>query len=511
MRERESDIDESIVSRLAYDLGMNVVRKGRLMWSPSRNFKHWVHVALIAGVLGGASAHAQQNAPPDAALDAARRAFEALPETDRRAIQDGLIWTGDYKGVVDGRFGKGTRDAIATFALRQHMPGDGTLDAKGRAVLAAVAQVGKQAVGFGLVLDERTGIKIGLPLKLLAKTGITKSGTTFGSRDGAAVLETMLRPDEADGLASVFDELRSDAPGRKVTYKILRPDFLVVAGETRSAIFYTRYAHGVRNGADALAGFTFSYAAGSKAVYDKLAIAIANSFEPFANVLPPAPGSPVPAAPAAASAPMSTPQPASLVASGVSFGKGLVVTSLPAGCNDPSIGGRRAKILRQDGQVGLSLLEVASLTAPVLLPRPGALSAEADVVVLGYAGIAGSGAADELVAAPGDIRIVAGKPKLSAAVAGPAAGSAVLDRGGALIGLLPAEAAAAKLFAGLSPRANYRLVDQAALAEFTGLAAAPSGVVPAKTIGELTARAGASIVAIRCTAVGQEEASGASK
>ena len=53
-------------------------------------------------------------APPsaDPLYDSQKAAFEALPEADRKAIQDSLIWSGQYLGVVDGVFGKRTRDAI---------------------------------------------------------------------------------------------------------------------------------------------------------------------------------------------------------------------------------------------------------------------------------------------------------------------------------------------------------------------------------------------------------------
>ena len=49
-----------------------------------------------------------RTAASDTALDDARVAFEALAETDRKLIQDALIWTGDYNGVADGTFGRQT-------------------------------------------------------------------------------------------------------------------------------------------------------------------------------------------------------------------------------------------------------------------------------------------------------------------------------------------------------------------------------------------------------------------
>src|SRR6185437_9590965 len=55
-------------------------------------------------------------AAPDVAFAASKRAFDGLPPADRLAIQNALVWTGDYNGTVDGSFGRGTRDAMIAFA-----------------------------------------------------------------------------------------------------------------------------------------------------------------------------------------------------------------------------------------------------------------------------------------------------------------------------------------------------------------------------------------------------------
>ena len=69
--------------------------------------------AFAAPSLVGAQIAAPQPAPlADAAMEAQRNAFLALSEADRKAAQESLVWLGFYNGVVDGGFGKRTRDAI---------------------------------------------------------------------------------------------------------------------------------------------------------------------------------------------------------------------------------------------------------------------------------------------------------------------------------------------------------------------------------------------------------------
>ena len=58
---------------------------------------------------------------------------------------------------------------------------------------------------------------------------------------------------------------------------MLRPDFFVVAGETAGGKFYTRYG----SGPGGLRGFSIGYDKAVAPQFDRLVVAIANSFTPF--------------------------------------------------------------------------------------------------------------------------------------------------------------------------------------------------------------------------------------
>lgn len=66
-------------------------------------------------------------------------------------------------------------------------------------------------------------------------------------------------------------------PNRKVTYKLQRPDFVVMSGEENGRTFYTRAALQ----GEMVRGFTFSYPAARKGDFERVMLAIANSFDPF--------------------------------------------------------------------------------------------------------------------------------------------------------------------------------------------------------------------------------------
>jgi peptidoglycan hydrolase-like protein with peptidoglycan-binding domain len=437
----------------------------------------------------------------DPALEAAKRAFESLPEPDRIAIQDGLIWTGDYKGVADGKFGKGTRDAIAAFAGRSKLPTDGTLDARGRASLAAITQQAKDAVRFMVQTDAKTGLRIGLPLKLLPKTEQLSAGTRFSSADGTFLVETAT---SGATLPDAYAAMIADAAGRKVTYKVLRPDFLVVTGETRTSAFYTRMARGQRAGNAALNGFTVTYPIAAKARLDSIAIAIANSFTPFpdasTNVAAPASGQG-----AAANAPrLITPTADSagskpiLMASGVVIAPGFVLTSLPKTCAEPSVRTKKAKIVKQSETDGLALLSFPESGTEVLPLRTSEPESSAQIVVLSFTP---KGESDELIGASGDLHKAeaASAWRLLAAVQTPVAGAAVLDRGGALAGLVPVDTNPVKLIAGILPQMSRAIIPASKLTAFlaeTRPKAASSQ--DSRTMGAIVALGGAAMVPIYC-------------
>src|SRR5579863_1893531 len=72
-----------------------------------------------------------------------------------------------------------------------------------------------------------------------------------------------------------------NTPALKVTYKAIKTGaFFVVAGLDGGKKFYSRYELGTDPSKRALRGFTFSYPE-SRADLDRVALAIANAFEPF--------------------------------------------------------------------------------------------------------------------------------------------------------------------------------------------------------------------------------------
>ncbi len=250
----------------------------------------------------------------DRALAAQKAAFLALPEATRKAAQDALVWLGLYNGVVDGDFGKRTRNSILAFQTSMKASADGALSADELQALLAAAQKARDAVGFQVVNDPKTGARIGAPAKLLGPRGGVR--LDFSSAMDA-------------DLGALYARLTAETASRKLAYKAMKPDgFFVVSGQDGATKFYTRFDKNP-DASPPIRGFTFSYPAAQAARLDRIAIAVANSFEPF----------PAPAAPAEASGSgAKTPPPGPvLTATALVVAPGKALTALkPDDCPTPA-------------------------------------------------------------------------------------------------------------------------------------------------------------------------------
>lgn len=459
-------------------------------------------LVLASPVLAQAPRPAATPAPaPAPALDpaqaAAKAAFERLDEAERRAIQNDLIWTGDFNGVAGGEHGKRTHDAILAYERRAKAAADGILSPAERAGLRQAADAARLELRFAPVTDPATGIRIGLPATLLPQRVAVQNGMVYRRADGQVSLQLSKLP-PAQSFTALFDELRQDGPGRKVTYRLQRPDWFVVSGEEGGRKFYTRLAQGP----DGIRGYTFRYPAAQAASLDRIMIAIANTFEPFpgtdiaANPARLAPGTPSSAAQPVAGQPASPAlvQPSGQAAapahviSGLSLGQGRVLTSAAAlaSCAGPSIAGRPLDATGAASAGDAVILTVPAITQPALAAGQGPMPE--GVFTLSFA--------DDrsVLVAPG--RWDAGTGRVSSALQIGAGGAPVLDGQGRLVGIVRESARAQRLVAGIHAEASYAVIPlEAFRAALPASGAAPAADAPS---ARLVAAAAASMVEIRC-------------
>lgn len=383
------------------------------------------------------------------------------------AAQDALVWLGLHNGVADGTFGRRTRNSIVAFQLSQKGTGDGVLSAGQLQALLAAGEKARAAVGFRTITDPLTGARIGAPVKLIdAKTDVTLD---FAS-------------DAGGDLASLYARLAAEAPARKVGYRATKPGaFFVVSGEERGRKFYTRYDSSAA-ATPPIRGFTFAYPA-TRNDLDRVALAVANSFQPFPQPGPAAGatvGTGLPTVPAATPTPSAT---ALIVA------PGRALTVLKADdCPNPSVGGKPAKFERTDAATGLALLS-GDFSAGAEPPARGALTS--DLVVLS----ADAARVSAVSAAPSG-----GGSRAVAALERSASGAPVFDRSGGLAGVVAPFAEEPKRVGGVALAVPHAMIDAEAIGGFLGGGALIPIAAPAAplSVGAIAARERAAIAPVTC-------------
>jgi peptidoglycan hydrolase-like protein with peptidoglycan-binding domain len=435
-------------------------------------------VFLAAAILAlPAEAQTPQTPPPpptaaDAAFAAQKASFLALPLATRKAAQDALVWLGFYNGTNDGDFGKRTRDSIVAFQLSQKATGDGALSPSQLQALLAAGQKARATAGFQTIADAKTGARIGAPTKLMAD----KNGPKLDFASSA----------EAD-LAVLYTRLNTETPTRKVAYKAMKPNaFFVISGQDGAHKFYSRFEK--NDGASPpIRGFTFSYPAAAQNL-DRVALAVANSFEPFptggeaaanagpnASGPPPSPTPPVPAQPLAPAATVLVVAP------------GKALTALKSDdCPTPTIGGKPARFERTDS-IGLAIL-AGDFGGKAEPPRLGALSP--DLIVLSASG--------ERVAANAATLASETPPIAVAPLEKSASGAPAFDRSGALAGLIAPIADEPKRVAGVALAAPHGLIEPQAIGAFLGGGEFTPAPSPPLSAGSIAEREKGLLLAVYC-------------
>jgi hypothetical protein len=429
--------------------------------------------------------------PAEAAKpDPAKDAFLAFPEADRKAAQDALIWSGHYNGVTDGAFGKRTLEAIEAYQKKTGAKPDGVLTASALADLKASADKSRAAWGFASLDDAGTGVRISAPLKALEKRTVEQGHTRLASKDGAVALD-IYAPAKEETLDSLYHLLTAENGDRKVAYKAMKADaFFVVSGEEGETKFYVRYAAGP-NGA--LRGFEFRYPKARAEAFDRVAIALANAFEPF----PSAPTPSVTPTPVAIATPgpasTTTPSEPSLIATAFVIAPGQALTALaPAECQKPFVAGAPATFGRVDEASGLARLD-GDFGAGAATARFGADGA--DAILLSRAPGAAPGKS-LLEVSRGDWTSAGDRASLLVSAAATARGAPVLNGRGELVGVLGASKAPSRKIGGVILAEPREAISGAALKAF--LAEGQPAPGAPMSAPELARKLGARALGVTC-------------
>lgn len=421
-------------------------------------------LAATALMLVAASATAQTTAPPKpstpaiaakpkptAPAVAVRPALVADPaaQAERLALQSDLAWAADYNGAISGEANERMTIAIKAFQKNNGGATTGTLTPQQRALLADAARKQQDNVGWKIVSDAATGVRLGVPLKLVPQQSSNAGGTRWASTTGTVQILVSRRRDNAATIAAIAEREKKEPAGRLIGYTAIRPDFFVLSGMQGLKKFYVRGQ--IRDGDVKL--MTILYDQATEGTMEPVVIAMSSAFTPF---------------PAGVMAGVPAPRKAVEYATGVVVGAaGVIVTDRAAveACQSIVIPGHgNAERFAEDKLHDLALVRLYGARGLVPLGLGGSLpTASLDIVGIADPQNQGGGAAVSVARAQAS-SAASGDPMLSPAPALGFSGAAVRDVDGNFAGIALLKPA---VVAGAVPSVSQAvLVPAAAVREF---------------------------------------------
>ena len=140
----------------------------------------------------------------------AQRKGQRRQEDWSEKIQSALSWSGDYTGSLGGE--DPFLSAIKNYQKRARSKITGVLTPAERANLLAAAKTHEEEYGWTVVVDPATGVRIGLPIKMVPQVRDAARGTRWSSAHGEVQVETFRVKDSDLKLSALFDQLKSSTP-----------------------------------------------------------------------------------------------------------------------------------------------------------------------------------------------------------------------------------------------------------------------------------------------------------
>jgi peptidoglycan hydrolase-like protein with peptidoglycan-binding domain len=247
--------------------------------------------ATLIFVAAGASASAQMTAPSTAgarpkavatvpirpALQTPADTANAMAQAERLALQSDLAWVGQYNGAITGDVSERMVAAIKDFQKNRGGKQTGVLNPQERGVLAETAKRRRDNVGWKIVTDAGSGVRLGIPTRLVPQQSSDANGAKWNSSTGTIQIQLTRRKEANPTTAKLAERERKEPAGRTIDYTVVKPDFFVLSGMQNLKKFYLR---GTFRG-DEVRVLTILYDQATENTVEPVVIAMSSAFNAF--------------------------------------------------------------------------------------------------------------------------------------------------------------------------------------------------------------------------------------
>ncbi|HEU0082813.1 MAG TPA: peptidoglycan-binding domain-containing protein, partial [Bradyrhizobium sp.] len=200
----------------------------------------------------------------------------AMAQAERQAIQSDLAWVGHYNGAINGEVSERMMAAIKAFQKDRGGKQTGVLNPQERGALAEAAKKRQDNVGWKIVFDAGTGVRLGIPAKLAPQQASDANGVKWTSATGTIQIQMTRRKEAGPTTAKLAEQEKKEPAGRKIEYSTVKPDFFVLSGMQGLKKFYLR---GQIRG-DEVRILTILYDQATEGTMEPVVIAMSSAFNP---------------------------------------------------------------------------------------------------------------------------------------------------------------------------------------------------------------------------------------
>jgi len=201
----------------------------------------------------------------------------AMAQAERQAIQSDLAWVGQYNGATTGEVSERMVAAIKEFQKERGGKPTGVLNPQERGALAETARRRQDSVGWKIVTDAGSGVRLGIPTKLVPQQSSDANGARWSSSTGTIQIQLSRRKEASPTTAKLAEKEKNEPAGRAVDYTVVKPDFFVLSGLQGLKKFYVR---GTFKG-DEVRILTILYDQATENTVEPVVIAMSSAFNPF--------------------------------------------------------------------------------------------------------------------------------------------------------------------------------------------------------------------------------------
>jgi hypothetical protein len=151
------------------------------------------------------------------------------------------------------------------------------LNSQERGVLADTAKRRQESVGWKIVTDPGTGVRLGVPTKLVPQQSSEANVAKWTSATGTIQIQLARRKEANPSTAKLAEAEKKEPAGRTIDYTVVKPDFFVLSGLQGLKKFYVR---GTFKG-DEVRVLTILYDQATENTVEPVVIAMSSAFNPF--------------------------------------------------------------------------------------------------------------------------------------------------------------------------------------------------------------------------------------